>query len=595
MEASHGQRYSFGPFLLDLARRELSNAGRPVRITAKVFDLLAILVTHRDRALSRTELQTRLWPDVVVEEGNLSVHVSALRKALAEGASGQGYIETLPRVGYRFAGSVRLELASARSEAAPEESEPAPVQPQVPFVGRERELARMRQLLSRADAGQPSLLLVHGEAGIGKTALLHHFLSSIASASPPHLIAVGRSLPQRGSSEAYVPFVDSLGYMFAGPHAELVARLVRERAPTWTRYISGQHAPGSTPEEIEEWAAGSAVRMLTEASEGIGAMSRELPMVVLFEDVHWADPSSVDLMRWLSEHRGRQRWLFMATARPPETELGNPDLSALLHDLRMHGAIEELTLAALDSDQIQQYLMARFGQSEMLPELTRMLAERTEGHPLLLTRAVDWLVDRGDVAPTEHGWQLTGPLASLRLEVPQSVGSMILGRLALMTPPQQRALSYASVEGPEFTSTVLARLLDTDEIELAESLAELAAVHGVIERLGDERPSVGRVLTRYRFSHVLYREFMYERIVPQRLRQLHGEVARALLDLHGPSARELSAQLATHFELAGQLGSAIEQHRQASDNARALYAQREADEHLSRVRQLQQHLPLPAH
>lgn len=203
-------------------------------------------------------------------------------------------------------------------------------------------------------------------------------------------------------------------------------------------------------------------------------------------------------------------------------------------------------------------------------------------------------MDRGDLSPTEHGWQLMSPLASLRLEVPRSVGSMILGRLALMTPGQQRALSYASVEGPEFTSAVLARLLGTDEIELAESLAELAAVHGVIERLGDERTSAGLALTRYRFSHVLYREFMYERIVPERLRQLHGEVAGTLLSLHGPSARELSAQLATHFELAGHHAHAIEQHRQASDNARALYAQREADEHLSRVQQLQRQLPLAA-
>lgn len=285
MEASQRQRYSFGPFLLDLARRELSNAGCPIRLTAKVFDLLAILVTHRDRALSRTELQARLWPDVIVEEGNLSVHVSALRKALADGASGQSYIETLPRVGYRFASQVHLELASPR--AAPGKPAPAHAQQQAPFVGRERELARMRQLLSRADAGQPNLLLVHGEAGIGKTALLHHFLSGLTSAVQPHLVAIGRSLPQRGSSQAYVPFVDSLGYMFAGPHGELVARVVRERAPTWTRYMSGERSPGRTPEEIEDWAAGSAVRMLTEASEGIGAMSREVPMVVLFEDVRW--------------------------------------------------------------------------------------------------------------------------------------------------------------------------------------------------------------------------------------------------------------------------------------------------------------------
>lgn len=97
--------YDFGRFRVDTARRLLLRDQRPVNLTAKVFDLLTLLLRQRERAVSRAELFQALWPDVVVEDGNLSVNVSVLRKALQDD-TGSCYIETLPRVGYRFCGEV---------------------------------------------------------------------------------------------------------------------------------------------------------------------------------------------------------------------------------------------------------------------------------------------------------------------------------------------------------------------------------------------------------------------------------------------------------------------------------------------------------
>jgi predicted ATPase len=114
---------------------------------------------------------------------------------------------------------------------------------------------------------------------------------------------------------------------------------------------------------------------------------------------------------------------------------------------------------------------------------------------------------------------------------------MILGRLDLLTSEEQRTLTYASVEGDEFSSAVLAALLGVDEIELEERLDGLEKVHRLIERLAEERWPSRAIVTRYRFGHSLYRDFLYQRILPKRRRQLHGQVALTLVKHFGAQSR----------------------------------------------------------
>ena len=157
------QFYRFGPFQLDRVERQLLREGAPVPLTGKVFDLLELLVMNSGRALSKRELMNALWPDVVVEENNLAVHIAALRKALGEPSS--GYIETLPRRGYRFVVPVTQVTASAPLAAAL--PRPLPVQT-TPFVGRDVELARLVRLLADPEHRLVTLL---APGGMGKSRL----------------------------------------------------------------------------------------------------------------------------------------------------------------------------------------------------------------------------------------------------------------------------------------------------------------------------------------------------------------------------------------------------------------------------------------
>ena len=151
MSADPVSVYEFGPFRVDPVERTLFEGASQVVLTEKVFDLLLLLVQNQGRALGKAELMRSLWPDTVVEENNLTVNISVLRKALGERASERRYIETLARRGYRFVAQVREPL----SGAAPSRASLAPS-----FVGRERELLLLDERLEQARGGQGRLVFI---------------------------------------------------------------------------------------------------------------------------------------------------------------------------------------------------------------------------------------------------------------------------------------------------------------------------------------------------------------------------------------------------------------------------------------------------
>src|SRR5436305_6771844 len=136
-----------------------------------------------------------------------------------------------------------------------------------------------------------------------------------------------------------------------------------------------------------------------------------------------------------------------------------------------HKLCEEVALGSLSLEHIAEYLNATFSPNDFPTELASLIHDKTEGHPLFATNLLQYLSEHGDIGRTNAHWSLVRPLAELDLEAPESVRSMISKKIDALEAEERRTLQYASVEGTEFLSTVVARLLRVDEDDLEERLA----------------------------------------------------------------------------------------------------------------------------
>jgi len=222
--------YEFGLFRLDPGERRLFREGRPIALRAKIFDTLCVLVEVHGHLVDKDDLIHRVWPDAVVEEGNLAHNISALRKTLGEPATGQKYVETVPGRGYRFVAEVR---EVKRRESGPwGESRLQAAKPAFALVQRRNELQRLDQCLERALSGTRQVVLVSGEAGIGKTTLVDAFAEQ-ARGKTALWYGYGQCLDHRGPGEAYMPVLEALSRMCRGTAGEDLIDFLARCAPTW--------------------------------------------------------------------------------------------------------------------------------------------------------------------------------------------------------------------------------------------------------------------------------------------------------------------------------------------------------------------------
>jgi tetratricopeptide (TPR) repeat protein len=460
------------------------------------------------------------------------------------------------------------------------------------FVGRETELKLLGEILHRAGAGSGQIVFLTGEPGIGKTVLADAFLRRARRRNPSLLTSRGRCVEQYGTGEAYLPWLDALGALLDGPHRERILDVLRVHAPTWCMQLPGAFASSGIHEQLlRETIGATKDRMLRELGDALGALAAGTPMVLLLEDLHWADPSSVDLLRHLGQRLVGQHLLVVGTYRPEEVELGHHPLKSCRLELQAHGLCEGLALGSLSEENLASYLNARFTPNDFPREFPTLLLRKTEGHPLFATNLVQFLVERGDIAHEGERWRLARPLAEVTLEAPESVRSLIARKIAALTEEDRKALQYATIEGEEFTSTVLAGLLGVDDLALEERLDRLDRTYRLIATLGEEEWPDGTPMVRYRFAHALYHDVLYGELVSKRQALLHRQVGELLVRHYGDQAPRIATQLAIHFERGRDFGRAVEFHIQAGDNAAGVYANAEAEQHFSHTLSLVAKLP----
>ena len=573
--------YEFGPFRLDPLERMLSKEGQVIALAPKGIELLFVLIRNAGRVVDKEELMRAVWPDTFVEENNLTVNISALRKTLGNGSSDQHYIQTVPRRGYRFAASVRQSVESVplvqRLIGAAEAGSEL-------LVGREPELGKLEGFLREAIEGAGRVIFITGEPGIGKTALSNAFLRRVRSGFPLVRLCRGRCLEQYGAGESYLPVLDALSGLLSGPGHEFVADVLRSHAPTWCLQFPAVFGSNDSLERLyRETVGATKERMLREMVDALGALASAAPVVLHLEDLHWADPLSIDLLRRLCQDAGKQPLLVTGTFRPEDVERGNQPLKNLLLEMQSHNECEEMPLGLLSREHLATYLDTRFAPNRFEPEMAALIHRKTEGQPLFATSLLQFLVERGDIARVNGHWVLTRLPSELNLEAPVNVRKMIRRKIEAMDTEDRRALDYASIQGEEFTSTVVAGLLDVDDLVLEERLDRLDKVHRIIQTIGEDELPDGTLATRYRFTHVLYQNALYQDLVNKRRVLLHRQTGELMIRFYRDHAPRIATQLAMHFERGRDFGRTVEFLIHAGDHGRQINANEKAAEHYSRA------------
>src|SRR5712692_4535472 len=536
--------FVFDRYRLDEQERQLLFGTQVVPLPPKVFDLLAVLVQNPGRLLPKEDLLDRVWPGVAVEEGSLTRGISSLRKVLGSAADGQDYIQTVSKRGYRFISQVRETARDELDSTGLGLPLPASLltTAAVDFVGREAELGQMQEVWQRAKDGRHQLLLVAGEPGIGKTRLSLEFARSRAAEG----ITVLTGCSDAENLVPYQPFVECLSSYFRHcPEVELRAQLaviggggelspfvpeLRNRIPD---------LPSPLPMDPE----GQRYRLFEAVAGMLAIGSRARPMLLIFDDLHWADRPTLLLLRHVMRSASVASFAIVATYRESELDRTHP-LAEMLITLRRERGITRVALRGLKITHVKALVNSVVGPHAP-PQLSQAVMDSTDGNPFFATEILQHLRETGAIARVIGMTGRTIEIGDLGLS--EGIKEVIGQRLSRLSEACNRLLSIASVIGREFDATLLEAILDLPGAEPLDAIEEATRAQLVSESQ--------EVSGRFEFMHALIRETLYSDLSSPRRAILHRRVADAIERLTQNMPNPPLAELAYHFSQAASAGA----------------------------------------
>jgi len=575
----------FDSFRLDTANHCLWHGEDRADLTPKAFDVLRYLVEHAGRLVTPDQLLEALWPETYVNPEGIRRYIREIRKVLADPADKPVFIETLPKRGYQFVAPVV------------EESVPHPLQ--LPsetakkIVGREPTLAELHRCLSKAMRGQRQIVFITGEPGIGKTTLVDEFQRRAAANVLSIRIARGQCVEGYGGKEPYYPMLEALGGLCRASAGEALVQTLAEQAPTWLVQFPALVKTEHRDMLQREILGATRERMLREIGDALEAITTGNLLLLVFEDLHWADHSTVDLLSALARRRTPAKLMVIGTYRPVDVIVSEHPLNALKQDLLIHQLCREIPLEPLGEGEVAEYLAAESLGASLPEGLASLLYQQSEGNPLFMVAALDDMSERGLLSRNNESWQLGIAPKRSDLEVPKSLQQMIEVQIERLSAEEQRVLEVASLECPgssRFAVVLRAALIDLEPETFEEMCEGLSRRHHIVRLAAPEKLPDGSVTPCYEFVHALYREVCYRRIAPGRRAQMHrrlGEWIEARLGQVNDSA----AWLAAHFEQGEDWLRAIKYLQQAADTAARRFEPRQTVEILGHALKLVEKLP----
>src|SRR5215469_1499546 len=442
---------AFHSFRLDAHNQRLWRGQEWVPITPKAFDVLRYLVEHTGTLVTQDELLEKLWPETYVNPELIKKYITEIRKVLGDSPQESQFIKTFPKRGYEFIATVMNEDFTI---PASEELE------QKNIVGRDRARSDLDSLLEKAGRGQRQIIFVIGEAGIGKTTLVDLFLQQITPRREIR-VARGQCVEGFGGKEAYYPVLEALGELLRAEGEGPVSEVLTKQAPTWMIQFPSLLKPEQKSTLQREIMGGTRERMLRELCEALEALTARDYLCLVLEDLHWSDPSTLDLISAIARRRRPARLLVLATYRPVDVALTKSPLKDIKQDLLVHGLCSEIALERLEEAQIAQYLNAEFGMDDP-SALANLIYRHSGGNALFMVTIVRELKKRGLLRQSEGAWSLTTPVINVELDVPETLQHLLDLQFEQLSSEEQQLLRTASVVGERFSVCAIAPLLERD-------------------------------------------------------------------------------------------------------------------------------------
>lgn len=443
------------------------------------------------------------------------------------------------------------------------------------FIGRTTDLAILHQLIEQAKGGRGHVALISGEAGIGKSRLVaeaktyaatHHFLLLQGNCFPADL-----SCP-------YAPLLDLLrtyaASILTAPITSDGAPFPRELSPLLPDLVPlpPDQPLASSPDPEQEKR-----RLFAALAQFFIGQAGKQAVLLIIEDVHWSDETSLEFLHYLARHSTTQPLLLLLTYRSDEVR---PRLRQFLAQLDRERLAQELMLAYLTRDDVDAMLRAILSLPRSAPlEWPDPIYELTEGNPFFVEEVLKSLLAAGDIFYLNGRWDRK-PLAEVR--IPRSVQDAIELRTEILSEQARLVLTLAAVAGRHFDFALLQALTQQDEPQLLLLIKELIAAQLLVEESAEQ----------FAFRHALTQQAVYIQLLVRERKALHRTIAETFERLYASTIEAHLADLAAHFFEAGVWEKALEYGQRAGEQAQALYAPQATIEHFTRALEAARRLSL---
>jgi len=441
------------------------------------------------------------------------------------------------------------------------------------LIGRQVEVASLHALINQARKGHGQMVLLSGEAGIGKSRLA----AEVKTQAQAHgfLVLQGNCFPTDRSTP-YAPLLDLFGSSqtkeLRFPSTANLEPLARELAllhPGLVPLSSGEAQVRPLEPEQEKR------RLFVALTQFFTGLATKQPVLLTFEDLHWSDETSLEFLHTLARRCVHHPLLLVLTYRNDEM---HPGLSNWLVQLDRERLAQEFVLTALSRSEVDAMLRAIFDLQRPLPaETLDAIYELTEGNPFFIEEILKSLITAGAIDSAHEIWE-GQPLNTL--PIPRSVQGAVQQRLDHVSDAARQVVLLAAVAGRRFDFGLLQQITQSDEGELLRLMKELIAAQLVVEESEEQ----------FAFRHALTREAIYRQLLLRERKALHRTIAEAIEQIFSATLDAHLTELAYHFYEAGVWEKALSYAQRAGERAQALYVPRVAIEQFTRALKATHHV-----